>query len=370
MKLLHLATHLNTGGIARYLFLLGRQQVRQGHQVAILSSGGDTTARCEQAGIRCVVFRIRTKNELHPKLFWAHPQITRFIREEGFDLLHAHTRVTQVLTATLSRQTSIPYVTTCHGFFRRRLGRRLFPCWGERTIAISPPVARHLTADHGVDPDRVRTIMNAIDVDELLAAYGRHNPAQIRDRYGIPRDAVVVGSVGRLVAEKGRSYLIQALARLRHDIPKARVLIVGEGRRRPALQRIARRAGVGGAVHFIGGVADVSEPLAAMDFFTLPTVWREGFGLVVAEAMTVGKPVVVSDIEALNTIVHDGEDGYLVPLKNPAALAERLASLIRSPEQTRAVALRGQARARREFTIDRQAREVEAVYGEVCRKTN
>ena len=365
MKLLHLTTHLNTGGIARYLFLLGRHLVRRGHEVWVLSSGGETLPQFERAGMRCVTFRIRTKNELHPKLLWAHPKITRFVREQHFALLHAHTRVTQVLSAVLSRQTGIPYVATCHGFFRRRVGRRLFPCWGEYTIAISEPVARHLASDHGVDPSRIRTIVNAIDTEELLAAYARHDPAAVRAGYGIPPESVVVGSMGRLAAKKGWADLIRALVLLRREAPKAHLLIAGEGRGRPKLQRLAQRCGVAGAVHLVGAASDVSQPLAAMDLFALPTTWREGFGLVVAEAMTVGKPVVASDIEALNALIRDGVDGFLVPLKDPAALARAFARLIRSPEQARAVALQGQAKARREFTIERQAREVEALYQDV-----
>ena len=120
MKILLLTTHLNTGGIARYVISLAKALKHRGHTVFVASSGGDLEMTLVQEGIQHLFVDLRTKSELSPKVVKSFFGLKSFARKEGIDLIHAHTRVTQVLAALLSLYTKIPYVTTCHGFFRRR----------------------------------------------------------------------------------------------------------------------------------------------------------------------------------------------------------------------------------------------------------
>ena len=144
MKVLHLTTHLNSGGITNYILRLIKPLRELGIDLSVLSSGGEYTTFFKDAGAEVYELPIRTKSELHPKLYWAVPSVLRLIYEKKIDLLHAHTRVTQVLAYWTQRITGVGVATTCHGFYRRRFGRRLIPAWGDRTIAISQPVADNL----------------------------------------------------------------------------------------------------------------------------------------------------------------------------------------------------------------------------------
>src|SRR3989344_6410499 len=92
MKILNLTTHLNVGGISNYLAMTGSRLVRMGHEVVVVSSGGNFKEVLEKKGIRCLDFPIRTKNEFHPKLFFALPKIIRLVKREKFDLVHAPKR--------------------------------------------------------------------------------------------------------------------------------------------------------------------------------------------------------------------------------------------------------------------------------------
>ena len=130
MNILFLTTHVNTGGITSYILTLGETLVKSGHKVWVASSGGDNVSRIEAAGMRHLQINVRTKSELHPKLLLSMPPLLDLIRDEKINIIHAQTRVTQVLGEVLSRLSGIKLVTTCHGFFRPRWFRKTFPCWG------------------------------------------------------------------------------------------------------------------------------------------------------------------------------------------------------------------------------------------------
>ena len=97
MNILFLTTHANTGGITSYILTLGEALVKSGHKVLVASSGGDCVPRMEAVGIRHVKVNIRTKSEAHPKLLLSLPSLSRLIRDEEINIIHAQTRVTQVL---------------------------------------------------------------------------------------------------------------------------------------------------------------------------------------------------------------------------------------------------------------------------------
>lgn len=369
MKILHLATHLNLGGISRYIETLGWEMTKYGHQVFCLSSGGELVQDLERKGIRCFTFPIRTKSELSPKLYRSLPKIVRLVRSEGFDILHAHTRVTQVLASWIRLLMDAPFVTTCHGFYKRRLGRRLFPCWGERVIAISALVGEELQRTHRVRAETIEVILNAVDVEGIRSRYRQQSSADTRRTLGIKNGSLVFGSVARLVADKGMDYLIQATSRLRQKGYEVHALIAGDGPEMKHLQELTRNLRLDEFVTFTGYVKDVAGPLAAMDIFVLPATWREGFGLSIVEAMSVGKPVVVTNIWALNTLVEQGVTGFLVEPKSTESLCDSLERFITNPKLRETVALNAFKMAEEQFSIGRMAKSIEAVYQKVLHET-
>jgi glycosyltransferase involved in cell wall biosynthesis len=368
LKILHLTTHLNIGGITSYLLLLSEALVKAGHSVTVLSAGGEREADFQRAGVRTVRYPIRTKNEFNPRTLWLLPRIARWAKEERFDCFHAHTRVTQVMAHFLSRMTGIPVVTTAHGFFKPRAGRRLLPAWGERAIAISPLVAQDLASSHAVDAKRIRKIYNAVDADRIerkLAA--RRSAESAKKEWGIPEDAIVLTSVSRLVEDKGHAYLIDAAAKLSAMYSNLFLFIIGDGREKEALERRIEGAGLKNKAKIVPSVSDTAEIYAATDIFVHPATYREGFGLAMAEAMIASKPVIVTDIPATNSLIFDGENGFVVPPKDADALAKKIHFILENPVAAREVAERGRAWAKDTASLERFVKETEAVYREVIR---
>ena len=368
MNILHLNTHLDLGGISSYLETLGKALIKKGHRVSILSGGGSKIPAFERNGIRCFSLPIRTKSEIHPKLFWAMPAVVRMVRNVKFDILHAHTRVSEVLACVVSRMTDIPFVSTAHGFYKSRFGRKLFPCWGERVIAVSSLVAEELQKTHGVLPAKIRVVNNAIDMEGLEKRLRAQNPAAVRAEHRIPEKAFVIGCIARLVRDKGQEYLVQALSRLTKEIPNSYLLLVGNGPEKERLEALVAELGLGSRVCMIPGVEDTTAVLSALDVFVHPATYREGFGLAIAEALAARKPVILTKIPALDTLFRNGEDALLVPPKDTEALTRAILELARDAERSGALADKGYEKVSMLCRAERQADEMDNIYQEVLRE--
>ena len=129
---------------------------------------------------------------------------------------------------------------------------------------------------------------------------------------------------------KDHPILIRALPHLIEDYPDLRLILVGDGSRRPELERLAQQAGVAHAVDFMGTRMDVPELLGVADAFVFATTPREGLGTVLIEALAAGLPVVASDVPACRELLQNGARGSLVPANNPIALAEAVSATLRS----------------------------------------
>lgn len=367
MRILHLTTHLNRGGISKYIHLVGSQLIKKGHHVYVASSGGEMEEELKEDGFRLITLPIRTKSELSPKIYIALPELIRWIRDEKIELLHAHTRITQVMATWVQVVTRKPFITTSHGFYKPRLGRRLLPAWGEQVIAISDPVATHLRDTFHVPSERIRLVYNGVDLKALVSRFYEHDPRETRKEYKLPEDAFVVGTIARLVPDKGHEYLIRAVKVLESQIPNIALIVVGEGRHRKSLEQLVKKLKLGMRVHFTGNVKDISRPLAGIDIFVLPAVWREGFGLSIVEAMACRKPVVVTNIWALNTLIDDGINGILVEPRNVEGLTRAIQRLFNEPEFRRKIGDAGQKVAEIRFSLGRMVEELEGIYEEVLK---
>ena len=178
-----------------------------------------------------------------------------------------------------------------------------------------------------------------------------------------------MGYAGRLVRKKGVDVLLNALALLSGRLPGVRLVVVGDGPERPALERLAATLGVAGAVTFVGHrVQDQMEgALAGVWVQAVPSRWDEPFGLVAAEAMMRGTAVVASSGGGLADQVVPGQTGALVPPGNAQALADALEPMLRDRDLAERMGAAGRARALAELTIDRHVDRMLTIYEDVLR---
>jgi glycosyltransferase involved in cell wall biosynthesis len=171
----------------------------------------------------------------------------------------------------------------------------------------------------------------------------------------------IVGSAGRLLPLKGLVYLLRAIASLRVEFPNLVLEIAGSGPERATLEREAQTLGLSDGVRFLGWVEELAPVLARWEVFVLPSL-EEGFPMAALEAMAAGLPVVASAVGGVPELVEDGRTGYLVPPRDPAALADRLRVLLLDPVQQRAFGAAGQARVRDHFSAERMVTRIAEIY--------
>ncbi|MBI4598150.1 MAG: glycosyltransferase family 4 protein [Candidatus Omnitrophica bacterium] len=367
MKILQITSHLNVGGITRYVLSVSSALIQRGHDVAIAADAGTCGAEASQRGAAVWPVPLHTSVEFSPKVCRATRELTRRLRrEEPVDVIHAHTRVAHVVADRLSRRLSIPYVTTWHGFFRPNLGRWLWPCTGGLTIAISEPVRQHLLKDFHVPEARIRLIPHGINPTPFEASIDPAQLQRLRAHVGLPSGGPVIGTVARLVPSKGVHQLLEALPHVRAVMPNARLLIIGDGEDRARLQRLADALRISDAVHFAGALPQTAAALRLMDLFVFLPAEQEGFGLSLLEAMASARPIVAVRRGGGSTwVLEQSGVGTLVEPNDPRGLASAILQTLQHGETASRAADRARAIVKERYTLTRMVEQVEAVYHDV-----
>ncbi len=361
MNILYLTNHLNIGGITSYVFTLARGMKERGHNIYIGSSGGELLPKFKEAGIIYVPLPIKTKSELSPKILISMYKLSHALKRYRIEIIHSNSRTTQVLAYVLAKYKNFRHVTTCHGFFKRRITRRVFGTWGERIIAVSQPVKEHLVKDFGVNDKNITLIYNGIDVARFKNQQAKLK-SEIKKSLGLA-DMPVIGIVGRLSDVKGHSYLIEAMQKVLEKIPQARLVVVGEGKIKERLVSLSRRLRIEKSILFIPSVKDTSEILSIMDVFVMPSL-KEGLGLALMEAMAAGLAVVGSDVGGIKDLVRDGQTGLLVKPADACGLASAITGLLEDSEKRSSLGREAQIFIGQNFTQEKMIAETENVYAE------
>ncbi|MCM8797457.1 MAG: glycosyltransferase family 4 protein [Candidatus Omnitrophica bacterium] len=363
MKIVHLTNHLNIGGITSYLLGLSVGLKNSGHTVYIASGGGEMLSRFLEAGIIHITLPLRTKKEIGLKVLYSALKLKEEVRKRGIEVIHSHSRTTQVTGYLVSRLTGAHYLSTCHGFFKPRILRRIFPCWGERVIAISQQVREHLVSDFQINEEIIAVIPNGIDIERLqeLSAEEK-NREEARTRFGLTGNPVI-GIIARLSDVKGHSYLISAMKKVLEKYPQAQLFIVGDGKEKARLVRLAAELKIEDNVVFLSNVVDTREALSAIDLFVMPSL-KEGLGLAVLEAMAAAKAVIVSNTGGLKSLINDGVTGLLVEPQDTEGLASAISGLVADESRRRLLGKAAQEFVSKNFSQEKMVRETERMYFE------
>lgn len=291
-------------------------------------------------------------------------------RREQVDLIHANSVVAGVLVLPVANWLQAPCVVHSHDFmaapFTDRFLRLLLR--NSRQVAMIF-VSRALADYYGAGQDAAyhyRIIPNGVD----LAAF--HADAEARTAFlrecGLPPDCFVIGAVGRIERNKGFNVLLDAFALIAERYPRARLVIVGDvlfEHPRDVKQELIRQArtlGVADRVVFTGFRDDIPTVMAGLDVLVHCPLEREGFGLILIEAMACGRPVIAAALGGMAEVAFAGENGLLVPPGDPEAIAAALARLLDDPALARRLGAAGQRIVRERFSVERQAAAVECLY--------
>ena len=365
MNILIITTHLNHGGITRYVLNLAGGLKEKGHKVFVASSGGSCLGLLGPLGVEHINIPIKTKSELSPRVILSFLKLSSELREKSIDIMHCQTRVTQVLGQLLSFFSGIPFVTTCHGFFKRRISRRLFPSWGKFVIAISEPVKEHLINDFKLDSKKIRLVYHGIRNNKQDSQSLLEKSLNLKNRLGLG-SGPVVGIIARLSEVKGHKYLVEAFKRVCEVIQEANLLIVGEGPLREGLDNLISSLGLGKRVFFSSSVDDIREGLSLMDVLVVPSV-QEGLGLSIMEAQSFGVPVVGFEVGGITNLIKDGKTGLLAKYLDITSLAECILRILKDNKLSEELSETAKRFIDENFSFTDMIKNTEDIYEESLR---
>lgn len=359
MKILQVTTHVNVGGISRYILSLSKAMKVKGVNTTIVSAGGSLENAFSDRGILHKRLNIKTKFEFAPRVLISAFKLAKLVRDEGIDVIHAHTRVSQVAGAIAAKLTGVAYITTCHGFFKKR-ARGIFDTWGDKIVAISDAVKEHLVCDLGVKDERIEVIYNGVDIDHFTADCTAGEIENAKRNLGLKKGPVI-GTIGRLSSVKGQKFFIHAMVDVILKYPDAQAVIIGAGDEGVPLKNLARSLGISDSIHFLQSVSDTHSYLSIMDIFVFPSV-KEGLGIALLEAMASGKACVASDAGGIRNAIEDGVTGLLTPVGNSDAIGKAILQLIGDSDTRKRLGHNARSLAIEKFSLDDMADKMIELY--------
>ncbi|ACG73950.1 glycosyl transferase group 1 [Anaeromyxobacter sp. K] len=326
--------------------------------VAVLHLDGDHLQDLEVAGVRPVVFDVGGRM-IRPNTAWQLARIVRFVRTERIAVIHAQDVYTNVLGVLAARLARVPVILTRVDLGHHLEGYRRPLLQAASRVAdrvlVNALCIRDLAVREGVEADRVAVVRNGVDL-EALDLEARRAPD-----HPVPEPGAVVCIANMHHPVKGQSDLLVAMREVLRTRPDARLVLVGEGVRRPLLERLARRLGISDRCHFLGHRLD-APALLAQAVAGVSASYAEGISNAILESMAMRLPVVATRVGGTPEVVREGQNGFLVPPGAPAALARRILDLLRDPALRRRMGERGRRIVEEEFGLAQMRLSYDALY--------
>ncbi|PKB80119.1 MAG: hypothetical protein BZY88_09830 [SAR202 cluster bacterium Io17-Chloro-G9] len=350
------------GGVTAHVSHLARELGRSGHQVHVLAPHSPAR-ECEDADRfvplgRSVPLPSGGSIARVSLSWWLYRKVRTLLQEEDFDIIHLHEPMAPILPLCVLEFSHAVNVGTFHATNTNshlyKLSQPITKRWHQRLhggIAVSPAAQRYVNKTF---PGEYKIIPNGIDLDHFT------NNAVPWPQYRDGKTNILF--VGRLEKRKGLKYLLEAYSKLKWELPDIRLLVVGPGNPDKDSHRILGAQNLQD-VEFIGPVSQLDLPryYASADIFCSPATGAESFGIVLLEAMAVGKPVVASDIEGYANIISQDKQGILFSPKNSDELAAALSRLVKDPELRRRMGEDGRLTVD-QYRWEEVARQVEDYY--------
>ena len=337
------------GGVTIHISYLERHFTRMGNEVKVIAPASKAVSSFGDRFIPIGSPRpIPTSGSIARVTIspWLSSRIKAVLSQENFDIIHLHEPLMPMLCTTVLRLSQTANIGTFHashgrpGYnFAKPIGKWILRRWFRKLdgkIAVSQPAMEFA---RGHFPGYYNIIPNGVDLDHFSPDVS-------------PIDEFCDGKanilfVGRLEKRKGLNYLLEAFKQVKQEIPDSRLIIVGPGTRlRRKYEKQVMRSGLKDVI-FAGFVSydELPRYYKTADVFCAPATGRESFGIVLLEAMAVGKPIVASNIEGYASVVTHGVDGLLVPPEDKEMLAQTLISLLTDQSLRQEMGAKGRVKA-------------------------
>lgn len=295
-------------------------------------------------------------------------QLINLIRNEGYNLIQSHGYKGHLIALFASRFTSIPWIAFNHGWTAENLKVKFYHSldkyvlrFADIVVAVSPQLFKLCQSIRGPGR-RTEKLTNAVDSAELPRRLGRKG---IRSAHKISDDTLLIGCFGRLSPEKGQELLINAFAKALKTKPNMRLITLGDGVSKESLIKLCSYLGISSSVSFEPYTANIRDYYEAIDLLVLPSR-SEGLPNVVLEAMSLGVPVLATDVGGLSTIIQNGLNGFLIKPNSSEDLSQAILYALKDPERLRQVGLKGKHSIDKGLSPDKRSQKIVEWYRELC----
>jgi len=361
IKVLQLVEGFNFGGAETKLLELVKHMDKERFETTVISLGLGNEIEELFKQLDCRVMTFQRKRQFDFKLL---RRVTNFIREEKIDIVMTTLFYADVLGALAGRKggakgvfswetISSPKWLVPHRFWSYRYAIRK----ADRVISVSNATAEWLVQKRKVSPDKVIIIPYGVN----LQKFNPQKKSVSRADIGVAETDLVIGQVSRLNEQKGHTYLIDAAPAIVKAAPNVKFVLVGDGPLRGQIEEKIKAKKLQDHFILLGFRQDVPELLPLFDVFALPSLY-EGLPNVVLEAMACGLPVVATPVDGTKEAVVDKDTGFLVPVADIEALAQRLLEILLNSSLKSELGEAGRKRVEANFSLQGQVKKFEDLY--------
>lgn len=367
IKLFHIISRIDIGGVERQLLSLVANLDKEKYDICVgyFEGKGELEREFQDTGIKTKKFKFIGLWDIS---IWR--RLYQDMKANRYDIVHTHGFKADLYGAVFGKLAGVPVIiSTVHNQeqYLKNPIIRLLEKWiispiDDTIIVVSEGVKRFLIKTCGIPEGKIKKVYYGINPVDIKIDKSK----DIRAEFDIDKDGILIGCIGRLVEQKGHKYLIRAAKRVIEKIPEAKFLIVGRGKLEKDLRNLADRLNLDSGIIFTGFRENVYSIIDKLNLIVMPSLW-EGFGLVLLEAMTLGKPIVATDVGGIPEVVRDKEEGILVSPQDPKALAEAIILLLEDQSLASRLGETGKLAVRERFSVARMVEEVELIYNKGAR---
>lgn len=367
IRIVHVAGSAQWAGGEVFLQLMAEHLDKRAFELRVICpENGPLQAEMQRRGIPCEMIPLGPLG--HPGPLW---KLRRLLRDWRPSIVQSHGARSNFYAALAAG--SIPHVATIHNALTDypiprwkksiyQIFNSLMVSQTNRIICVANSLRDDIVRHHSTAAGKTAVIHNGVDFRRFRS--DPHRRAETRKNLELG-SAWTLGIIGRLTPQKGHIYLLDALQLARAELDSCQILIIGDGPLRTFLEKRSVALGLRSLCRFLGRREDIPAMLDAVDAIALPSV-SEGFPYVVLEAMAMGKPVIASRVNGVEEIISTGDEGFLVPARNAAALADSIRRARTDVPESRARAKKGNKRVHDLFSTERWIDRWQNLYRELA----
>ncbi|MCR4318158.1 MAG: glycosyltransferase family 4 protein [Planctomycetes bacterium] len=393
VKILVLVTRLILGG-AQQLIVETLRRIDRSRFEPVLAFGPETGSEgslegiAKDLGIKLVTIENLVRSPHPLKDLRAVAELRKLIRDFSPDIIHTHTSKAGLIgsvAGSIEKVRTIVYTPHGHIFgkdaqidevsdqsFAKRSAfyvlRRLAEHLSHKVVALNRLDLEEQVALRLAPRSKYTVIPNGVDCRKF-SPMTRERRSEVRASLSIPENEFVIIIVGRLAGEKGHRDLFEAMKQLSASGIEFTLLVVGDGYLREQLQLAAKELGIEGRVKFLLLRTDVADLLGASDLAVAPSLY-ESYGMVIAEAMACGLPVIGSRVGGIPELIDDRVTGYLVDSRSPAQIADAIRNVMKSDDHFRSMGAKGRERVVSHFSIEKMVDMTTRLYERMTQRVS